>query len=238
MISKALAFVLGFAICTLLLTPDDSLAAHSGTDILYFEAATAGVDHDHDGRYEWCYTTYYHGQFGDALDEVPETSPGVCPSLSDQRVEVQAYGWTSDTACLVNNPCHSVRGQGHDGVYQDACDFIEVNLFDYLIGDWKGMQRMLHSRDNFPTWLVDLYVSNSSNYLNWWNVGFVVDDSDCQGGAGWTNYHVHHDFKKVPNSALCGANQNNALVVRTYGWEKPVFPNWVHGVYYHYGQPC
>lgn len=198
-------------------------------------ASTRGIDYDGDGKLEWCWTQYYHGRFGNALDEVPQRGANDCPSLSTQAVDLMAYGWTSWPSCTTSSSCFSLRVAGIDGTYTDGCDYIEATLYDYLFGHWKGKQRMIHARDPYSGWTVYIKTANNASYLNWWGIGSVVSDGDC--GAGWTNYHVHHDFQKPTASATCSASEN-ALGTSNRNWEKQNINHWVHGLVHQYGHAC
>jgi hypothetical protein len=220
----------------LLLDGNPVIASHQGTEVMYFQASTRGTDFDGDGRLEWCWTQYHHGSYGNALDEVPQTGTTSCPSISTEKVDVMAYGWTSWSSCTSpSSSCPTLRMNGIDGVYADGCDFIEGNLYDYAAGYWKGKQRMIHARDAYGPWSLVLRTANNVLYLNWWEIGFVVPDGNCQGGAGWTNYHIHHDFQQPGSNCHVSVNSLGTI---NRGWEKQNSGHWIHGLVHQFTHAC
>lgn len=210
-------------------------AARAGTDAINFMASTRGIDHDGDGKLEWCWTQYFHGTYGDALDEVAQRAATNCSSLSTEKVDLMTYGWTSTSTCTTSAPCDSLRVSGIDGEYADGCDYIEARLYDYSSGHAKGMQRMVHARDPYTGWSGRIKVAYNASYRTWYEIGTVVYDGNC--GGGWTGYHVHHDFQK-PTGANCWASHNTALGSHSSNWEKQNIAHWVHYLMHQFGLPC
>ncbi|MGQ9571756.1 MAG: hypothetical protein ACUVV3_00990 [Dehalococcoidia bacterium] len=65
-------------------------------------ASTRGIDYDGDGKLEWCWTQYFHGRYGNALDEVAQRGATDCRSLSTEKVDLMTYGWTDSTSCTTS----------------------------------------------------------------------------------------------------------------------------------------
>jgi hypothetical protein len=146
------------------------------------------------------------------------------------------YGYTDRVLCTLANPCPSLNVTGSDGVYADGCDYITGDLYDWNSGAWKGKQRMLHARA-YEAFSEQIRVANDGSYQEWLGVGYVVNDSNCQGGAGWSDYHVHHDYQSPSQSATCSSGKNTSIGGPT-NREKQNPNHWVHRLIHQYDHSC
>jgi hypothetical protein len=208
--------------------PKVAQAQTTRTDTLRFMAATRGANFDGTGL-KWCVSQTWHESYpggpSDALDEVPETSAGYCPSLQTEQVELAVFGLTDMSSCTIFAPCRSLRVRIDSGQYQQGgCTYIEAGFFDYGTvnenggkGNFRGRARMLHALG--PSgYLITLSVTIDwySGGDNWRTVGTVVNDTTCtkypSGLPGFTDgkYHVHHDFMPPTGSVSCSLNTNTS----------------------------
>lgn len=197
---------------------------------------------------EWCYSQYFHGGFGNALDEVPQTHapttpkqfPQYCQSLKTEKVDLAVYGFTDWSTCTVSSPCYSLSVSGRSGVYRDGCDYIEADLYDVQSTDWKGKQRMLHALAPTSNWTSFILVA-STGWYNWIEIGVVTNDTDCKGGDGFTRngYHVHHDFMQPTGSQYCQLSKNDPyLAQKNTDWQKENPDHWIHSLVHAFGTAC
>ncbi len=208
--------------------PQVAQAQTTRTDTVRFMAATRGANFDGTGL-KWCVSKTWHESYPggpwDALDEVPETSAGYCPSLQTEQVELAVFGLTNMSSCTALAPCASLRVIINSGTYPvGKCTFIEAKLFDFDTvndnggtGNFRGRARMLHALGPSGYLLthsvaIDWYAGGN----NWWTVGQVVNDIYCtkspSGLPGFKDkeYHVHQDFMPPTGSVSCSWSTNTS----------------------------
>ena len=255
----------GLGLSSPLLTDSGRVQAQvARTDTIRFMAATRGFDYENpiSGFREWCYTNYWHQSWSNpssALDEVaqyqaPPRTQDSCHSNSDEKVDLATFGFTNVSSCTESSPCQSLWAGGTSGTYQDGCEVIEVDLYDYLTwddnaksGDWKGKQRMLHTLAPNSSWtyfeLPPIPVTSTGRY-NRTEIGTVQNDTGCLNGTGFQDqgYHVHHDFMPPTVSPNCAWGRNDdpssGLGQRDTDWQKENPNHWVHFLVHSLGVAC
>lgn len=119
----------------------------------------------------------------DAYDLVADDA---CAGSSASEVRMRTYG--SSPNLHVTLECYMTSG-----VYDsDKCDYIEARCYQQPGGAYRGTYRYVHAQGVNDAWR-DIWAGPGYEPTDNDIEGETSDDSDCQGGSGWTDYHTHQD---------------------------------------------
>ncbi len=238
----------------------------SGSDTIRFMAAVRGSNYDGTGL-KWCVSQSWHetyppgpasnpypqGPRDGALDEVSQTGPSSCASQNGDLVDFAYNGSTGGGSnCTTSSPCPSLIVKGRRIVYDNNCNAIEADLYDYTTydagtqtGDWKGKQRMLHALGSSSTWTSVIFVAWQAWYFNYVTVGTLTDDQNHPPCPS-TGYHAHHDFMLPTQSQYCQTTNNGIIPPKSPSnpsgfskdWYRQNPDHYVHSLVHSYGVAC
>lgn len=102
----------------------------------------------------------------------------------------------------------------------DLCDYVVVDEYDAFTSAYRGQYRYIHLGGPWDSRL-NVWVS-PSEYVNWSSVGLTTYDSNCRGGAGWSNSHSHQDSRNMSNGT--SSSPNSLTQGSNYSWST----TWIH----------
>jgi len=228
MVRVAAVIVAMTALWLLVFGRPSSVSAQNYGYVLDFYSATHGADPGN-GVLQWCDTRYYdppapgphfHGG-DDAIDEQERWNTG-CQGAYGFWGELLTWGLTTAPASswyaawAANATIYS--GQ----YYPDLCDYTEVRFYGYYDGLWRGTERFIHTEAVNYSPIVIYAGLNSSWTLNGpYYIAGMTKDSDCQGGAGWSTYHIHQGYLTA-----CGHLHNNNIGFYNSRWGTLIHEWW------------